>query len=224
MSESVLARHPAKFRDDHIEVAREMLSGKATCVLDPFAGVGRVHALRPEFTTWGIEIEAEWSNQSFYTLCGDSTNLRNSLLKVGLHPSLFDAAFTSPAFGNRMADSHDAKDGSRRNTYRHALGRPLHPNNSGGMQWTDPEYKKLHESVWGQVTELPRARWFVLNIKDHIRKGERQRVTDWHVETLLAMGWEVEKQVEMDSSGNRDGANSKLRVDYESMILFGRTL
>ena len=47
----------------------------------------------------------------------------------------FDMVVTSPTYGNRMADHHNAKDGRRRITYTHNLGRTLTPGNSGAMQW-----------------------------------------------------------------------------------------
>ena len=49
----------------------------------------------------------------------------------------FDAICTSPTYGNRMADHHEARDGSPRDTYRHVLGRPLTPGNSGALHWGD---------------------------------------------------------------------------------------
>jgi hypothetical protein len=63
----------------------------------------------------------------------------------------FDAICTSPTCGNRMADHHEARDISPRHTYRHVLGRPRTPGNSGALQWGDgiagEEYRALHVAV-----------------------------------------------------------------------------
>lgn len=112
-------------------------------VLDPFAGVGRIHELeRPGRVTVGVEIELEWAATHPHTVCGDSTSLP-------FPNETFDYIATSPTYGNRMADHHNARDDSRRFTYKHMLGRDLHPNNSGRMQWGAP-YRRLHETVWAE--------------------------------------------------------------------------
>jgi hypothetical protein len=85
------------------------------------------------------------------------------------------------AYGNRMADHHIAHDGSPRHTYRHVLGQPLTPGNSGALQWGDgiagrsgagEEYRALHVAVWTEARRVLKPRGiFVLNVKDHIRGG-----------------------------------------------------
>jgi hypothetical protein len=60
---------------------------------------------------------------------------------------------------------------------------------------------------------------FVLNIKDHIRGGERQPVTDWHIDALKALGFTLREHVQIACPGMRWGANSQARVEYESVIL-----
>jgi SAM-dependent methyltransferase len=70
-------------------------------VLDPFAGVGRVHQLPVELPllTVGVELEHEWAAAGG-SLCGDATALPFA-------DESFDAVATSPCYGNRMADSYD---------------------------------------------------------------------------------------------------------------------
>ena len=48
------------------------------------------------------------------------------------------------------------------------------------MQWGDA-YRSFHVKAWREAWRVlrPGGR-FVLNIKDHIRNGERMPVTDWH--------------------------------------------
>ena len=70
-----------------------------------------------------------------------------SALKTGYDAEYFDAVVTSPCFGNRMADHHNAKDNSKRHTYRHYLGRELTKGSAAGMQWGE-EYKHFHTEAW----------------------------------------------------------------------------
>lgn len=99
-------KHPAKYSDALLPVFNELLNG-CVKVLDPSAGTGKIHSLH--YDTIGIEIEREWAELHNKTLVGDATNLP---FKDGE----FDAICTSPTYGNRMADSHTAKDNSIRNT------------------------------------------------------------------------------------------------------------
>lgn len=201
--------HPARFSNALLPVIDELL-GDAKTVLDPFAGVGRIHELNR--LTVGVEIEPEWAATHPNTLEGDAT-------KLWFHDATFDAIATSPTYGNRMADNYDGRDGSKRNTYRTALGHDLDKNNSGGMQW-GLDYRALHWVAYGEAIRVlkPGGR-FVLNMKDHIRKGERVHVTDWHIEALQLWGLRLDTRRRVPLRGNRFGANADLRIDYEEVIL-----
>lgn len=192
-------RHPAPYPRyvlDRLELwlgAERRELGRPLRILDPFAGVGRIHDLpRRLGETVGVEIEPEWANLRKRTIVGDATQLPEAWTAT------FDAVATSCCYGSRMADHHEAKDScyvckgagvawtptgcadvpfvcpechdiackcgghakalrahvlacptcrravckacggnglSRRYTYRHALGRPLHDRNAGQMQW-----------------------------------------------------------------------------------------
>jgi DNA modification methylase len=132
----------------------------------------------------------------------------------------FDAYATSPTYSNRMADSHHAKDSSVRNTYTHKLGRRLHPDNSGAMQWGDA-YRQFHTAAWTEAIRVikPGGR-FILNIKDHIRAGSVIPVTEWHDAELIRLGLDHVLGAQIEHSGNGFGQNGKARVPYESVILF----
>jgi hypothetical protein len=125
-----------------------------------------------------------------------------------------------PPYGNRYADHHDAKDASRRRSYTHDLGRTLHPNNSGQLQW-GPEYRTFHARAWTQAVRVlcPGGR-FVLNISDHIRNHERQHVTDWHVQTLTKLGLQEIARTDIPTKRMRYGENADARPDAEHVITF----
>ena len=122
-------RHPAKYTDKLLPVFAELLTGR-TRILDPFAGTGKIFELAqwlPEADIQAVEIEPEWAAMNPRTTLGNA-------LHLPWPAESFDAVCTSPCYANRMADHHEAKDASQRNTYRHALGHPLQPDNAGAMQ------------------------------------------------------------------------------------------
>ena len=95
-------------------------------------------------------------------------------------------------YGNRMADHHEARDSSRRITYRHTLGRPLSPNNAGAMQWGD-SYRALHLAVWREALRVPRSGGLALvNVRDHIRRRALMPVVLWHRSALAGLGFAIE--------------------------------
>lgn len=204
-----MPEHPSRF-NDQVLGAIDRLLGDAVTVLDPFAGTGRIHELDRD--TVGVEIEPEWAAMSEGTIVGDA-------LDLPFPDNHFDAIATSPVFGNRMSDHHEAKDGSRRITYRHMLGRKLHPNNSGQMQWGD-KYREFHVKAWAEAIRVlkPGGR-FVLDISDHIRAGERQHVSLWHLTELAAQGLVLKDAVVLSPPRMRFGANRQ-RVTEEYVYLF----
>lgn len=212
-------KHPAKYSDQFIPVFAEILKGRKN-VLDPFAGTCKITNIREhgyQGEVYCNEIEPEWLN------IGDK-NLMNGFTisdaeSLPYKDNFFEAICTSPTYGNRMADSHNARDDSKRNTYTHTLGRKLHPENTGQMQWGE-KYKDKHIKIWNEMYRLlQKDGILILNISNHIRKGEEIDVTDWHIETLMDIGFELEKHIKIETKRNRQGANGKLRVAYESIVI-----
>ena len=213
----VVTEHPAKFtRGVLIKIAPYLPRHKGARILDPFAGVGGVFGLynlgfKGEIV--GIEIEPEWAANNPGIIVGNA-------LHLDFPDSYFDAIVTSPVYGNRMSDHHNAKDGSKRNTYTHVLGRELHPDNSGKIQW-GPAYRDFHAKAWEEaVRVLKPGGLFFLNIKDHIRKGERQNVCLWHQGQLTSLGLVSRACDKIITSGNGYGDNGKDRIPYELIYRF----
>jgi len=204
--------HPAKFTAKHLNEVIEILGDNPTLlILDPFAGIGTIHDL-PYMTT-GIEIEPEWAYQREGTAVG-------SALRTGYDEKYFDAVVTSPCFGNRMADHHDAKDDSKRHTYRHYLGRELTKGSAAGMQWGE-EYKHFHTEAWLEAKKILKVGGhLIINIKDHIRNGQIQHVTQWHAETCRTMGFKQQDTRIIPVSGLTHGENAEHRIPHESLLVF----
>lgn len=208
-------KHPAKFSDAIMRIiAGTCVDYGITHVLDPFAGTGRIHQLQSMgITTEGIEIEPEWANMHPSTKVGDARHT--------FYPDdHWQAVITSPTYGNRLADSHNAKDGSRRYSYTHTLGRKLHPANSGTLQWGD-EYKHFHTQAWLEARRILKPDgYMMLNISNHIRKGKEMPVTEWHVGMLGSIGFVIAEWMRAETPRLRFGQNHQKRVEYESVILF----
>lgn len=211
--------HPAPFSGKILDAVADQLkeAGTPETVLDPFAGTGRVHELRERagvVTTIGVELEPEWADKHPDTIQGNALQLTEQF-----EPDSVDAIVTSPTYGNRMADHHDAKDDSTRLTYKHTLGRDLNEDNSGQMQWGD-EYRDFHRKAWAEsVTVLKPGGIFTLNVKNHIRAGEVQRVTEWHINTLMHdFGLHLVAIDIIPGRGLAAGANTDQRTAFELVI------
>lgn len=208
--------HPAPFSDPILNTIGEKVRGAST-VLDPFAGVGNVHKLRDLADvekTIGIEIEPEWAAKHPDTIEGNA-------LDMPFDDGSIPAIVTSPTYGNRMADHHDAKDDSTRHTYKHTLGRNLNESNSGQLQWGD-EYRAFHLKAWTEaVRVLEPGGTFVVNVKDHIRDRAKQQVVAWHVDTLCrVLGLECVGHDLVPTKGLMAGENHDARTVAEVVLTF----
>lgn len=219
--------HPAKFSKELLPVIADALKGYYR-VLDPMAGVGTLakylYSRTPypepaEHEVWSNELELEWAQQ-----CPTPCSAMDARNMLRFRDGEFDAVATSPAYGNRMADRYagDAK-GSRRHTYRTSLGRELTLGNGAALQWGDA-YRELHEAIWRECVRVlrPGGR-MVVNVKDHIRDGQRQYVSSWHFATLMWLGLTCISQEEVPCPGQRHGANGDLRVDNEYVLVFDKS-
>lgn len=256
-------KHPAVFHDLILRRGAGLLDEylppgrNPRFVLDPFAGTGKVHELMKlcqiPIETFGIELMPKWAAMHPRTFRGDATDL-------DYQSRQFHGVFTSPCYGNRMADSHDANDKcsrckgfgvvrvlgglevpfarrpgpsadircskcngsglSPRRSYKHDYGEGFETDapmehNAGAMQW-GPEYRELHALVWREVWRVLKKNGIaVVNVKDHIRDGERVRVSAWHLREMKSIGFELIRSLPIALRGNGYGANRGARVSHE---------
>lgn len=223
--------HPATFSDAILRhLANSSLLGPGVW-LDPFAGVGKVHRLADAGRCFvGVEIEEVWAREHQGNLIADA-------LHLPFRAGAFDGAVTSPCYGNRMADSHNAKDGSLRRSYTHDLQRTLgdttvklHPANSGVLYAWQSAYWRFHGSAWQEVHRVlrPGAQFF-LNVSDCFRTvkrngvSERRReyVVDTHLRLCLAVGFDLVGDHAIATPRMRYGENDH-RVEAETVLEFRR--
>lgn len=219
-----VAKHPAPFSmpilgEIDILARRYNLTGEDKRILDPFAGVGWIHTLRMQYKcqTFGIEIEPDWAAANPYTIVGDAT-------KLPFPSRTFHAVATSPTYANRMADSHNAQDGSYRRSYTHTLGHTLHPNNTGKMQW-GRAYRESHIEAWAEVKRVLRPSGkFILNISNHVRDFEEMPVMEWHLKVLLDMRFFLREMVRVETKRHRRGENHESRTEYEYLLVLEKPM
>lgn len=220
-------RHPAKFSRAILHKLDEIVPPGVW--LDPMAGVGKIFRIaRTDRSFLAVEIEKPWADQHPDIIHGDAFKVLADWRADGTR---FDGIVTSPTYGNRFADKHNAKDDSRRHSYTHDLramtadsSYTLDANNSGGMYFWNDDYKQFHLALWRLCWEVtrPGGKAFI-NVKNFMRtpRGKPQRVEQvvgWHIKALMATGWAAPKLTPVKTPGMRDGANSKARVDAEQII------
>jgi len=213
-------KHPAKYTDVLLSAFVKMLAGSSR-ILDPFGGTGKVFLLNrwyPHAEIQAVEIEPEWAAINPRTTVGNA-------LALPWQDNYFDAVCTSPTYGNAMAKvllpSPKWNKDHKTITYSSLLGRKLHADNSGKLLWSNKAYKEFHVNAWREATRvLSVGGCFVMNIKNHILDGQEQPVTEWHMETLLSLGYEVVEHEKIPTPSMRYGKSNSLRVDRESVIKF----
>lgn len=185
-------------------------------VLDPFAGTGKIHEL--PFDTTGVELEPEWGQ-----LVAEG-NIIGDAAAMPFDDHSFDVVATSPTYGNRLADHHEAADPHLRRSYTHDLGRRLTPGNTGEIAW-GPKYEEAHTVIWAEVRRVLKPfGWLLLNIKDHIKDGEQQPVSHWHTAALVGLGFTFWPGYSsgVTTQHLRVGSNSEQRAGQELVLVFRR--
>ena len=146
----------------------------------------------------------------------ESVGLRDiQLLETTSGTYLGEGYLMHNCYGNRMADHHNAKDDSKRLTYKHRLGRDLSENSGAGLQWGD-EYRKLHIKILSEMIRVTKPGGLVvINISNHIRKQVEEPVSEWWLGSMLLKGLTFERAIPVSTPRMRFGENSEVRVENE---------
>lgn len=214
--------HPAKWSPAVLDAISEVFAKQTwdgvphgvPAVLDPFAGpdLDRLADALPGIGLYGVELEPEWAAASERCQVGDA-------LALEWGGSTFHALVTSPTYGNRMADCHEARDDSTRITYRHKLRRMPSEGSSAVLQW-GPTYRRFHERAWAEALRVLEGNALVVvNVANHIRDGIEQRVVEFHMNAWLQLGATIEEVVKIATPKMGFGANGDLRTDGERLLV-----
>ena len=215
-----MPRHPAKFTDILLETMYPYIpNGDDIKLLDPFAGTGKIALIKElgfKGKIYANDLESEWLSPNIHG-CDFLTYEDAETLD---YPSeFFDCVCTSPTYGNRMADHHNAKDGSVRMTYTHCLGRPLHDQNTGSMQFGQ-KYIQKHERIWRHLLNLLKnGGAFIVNAKNFVRKGKVVDVVGEHLRMLESLGLKLERNLTVETPSMRYGRNSAKRIPHENILI-----
>lgn len=92
----------------------------------------------------------------------------------------------------------------------------------GGWRRSKPEYRTFHRRAWaGAVAALKAGGTFTVNIKNHVRAGEVQRVAEWHIDTLMhEFGLRLVALDVVPTRGLMAGANDDVRTTHELVATF----
>lgn len=213
--------HPAKFSDKFIPIIAEILENRnIKTVFDPMAGTGKIALIRKFGFKGRIicnELESDWVNKEYtvdHWYFEDAENL------FFIKNESIECICTSPTYGNRLADHWQRKDTSKRFSYSFNIGRELHEENTGKMQW-GAKYRQKHESIWREMYRiLTKQGLFILNISNHIRSGIEQKVAEWHKEFCEQIGFKLLEVKEIETPRLRYGKNSKSRTKCEYIFIF----
>lgn len=208
--------HPARFTPAILDVLAPLIA-EQSAVWDPFAGTGeRLGALCDRYGVpfGGTDLET-WPGQDPRVRQGDACD-------PGSYPLGEFLIVTSPSYGNGLNDHFAPRDTSRRYTYRTALGRELHENNTGrygirGGKQAWARYWELHgQAVACWADRQARA---LVNVKAFVHAGQVVDLPGRWVELLETAGLTVTNRIEVRTPGIRHGANRDRRVECETVLV-----
>jgi hypothetical protein len=193
-------------------------------VHDPCAGEGvRLATIcaYESHTFSGTEIQPNFIKHDSVKV-GDST-IQNTYPVPGYY------LVTSIVYPNGMADDHEARDLSERNTYRSANGEPLEINNMGKYGYRKTirgGTSKKRLAYWDLASKMVScwdgAKVAFVNVSDfQFSKGGETFVepvvSDWR-ELLQRNGWSVH-EIKVRTQRQRQGSNGDKRVETESVLV-----
>jgi hypothetical protein len=231
------AEHPAQYSVAVLaEFAKAIDRRDIVNVLDPMGGVGGVHKLaRPPSlldsgkVTTALDIECCYIAKA-QELYPDCESVIGDACALPFDTDSFSAIAVSPSYMNRMRDwfvigpNRTTKAGQ---SYALNLGRELDPRNSAHHEMSPEGYWRLHAVAWSESVRVLRpGGLFVLNAKDFVRGGIRQRIVDGHVAILTNLGLSVECRYTIAGKGygSAVGEHGNARAEGEETVVLSAPL
>lgn len=249
MAVEPLTKHPAKFSPEVIDVLRVLVRAESRrqqvprpLVLDSFGGVGRIHQLDDIAVTQAVELRPRWAACHARTRCGDATRLPHWWSRR------FHVWATSPCYGNRLRDHHEARDtckncdgrgghengdGARpcavckgsgrsvRRSYAHDYGEPFtHANDAGVLRFGTAAYDRLHLRAYQQAHRcVVDGGGALLNVSAFVERKEMVDTVPWHRDAMRSVGWRYVRTVPVVTKRMTFGANRE-RAPHEVVLVF----
>ena len=222
-SSPATVEHPARWSRTIIDALTPILTSWRLPVHDPFGGTGErlgylCDTLGLAFS--GTEIEPEFIVDQ-RVRPGDSTDAAS-------YPTGKYCVVTSPTYPNGMSDHFQARDGSKRHTYRQALAtnlgydRPLDDHNMGayGIRRGGRSEAKYWQLADSAVKHWPDR--VVVNVSDFISNHVCYPLVAKWEDLLQAHGYTADDVIKVATPRQRHGANGAARVDAEAVIVARR--
>ncbi len=134
-----------------------------------------------------------------------------------------DCWCTSPCYGNRYSDHHEARDGSTRHSYRHDLGRMPTVGSAAVLPW-GPDYWEFHAMAYRLMLDCARpGAPLILNVSDFVKGQTVVPAATWHMGAALGAGWLPDRHtrtVRVPTKRMGYGQNYDARVPYEMVYQF----
>ena len=217
--EKAKTRHPAKFSNELLPIIAKYCYGD---IVDIMGGTGKVGLLKNYNSliksVCSNEIEEEWANQG--TANGvDVVVIGDARFITGK----FDCIVTSPPYGNRMADNFKpGKPDSMRSRYAGDLGRTPTKGSTSCSQFGD-KYTNEMADIYENVFKNVEFDLFILNVSNFIRQFKEVDVIGWYRDFFLSRNFVLVAEEKVKTRRHRGvGANSHLRVETESVLVFKR--
>jgi len=211
------ARHNAKFSAPILSAIIHELPTRGL-ILDPMGGVGTLAREWGRHVITG-ELEWEWVKQA------PRPCVQQDVHALPYRNGSIACVVTSPTYGNRMADHHNARDTSKRNGYAFWLrevGVEPHPNNSGVLGF-NKAYKLFHLYAYREIRRVLEPNGlFLLNISNFIKRKREVDAVKWHAMACHALGFKEVGRQYIETPRLRFGENHDARVEHEVLLVMSR--
>jgi hypothetical protein len=219
---SELPDHPAKFSQVLISHLYDRIRNEPF-VVDCFAGTCQlIRVLGLGFTghLFMVELQPKWMPRLFHP---QVTLWPGNALYLPFPSGSVPCFCSSPCYGNRFSDHHNAKDPYLRESYHHChircTGVELEPGNAGILNFKEPEYKIFHYRHLIEVYRcLAPGGNYILNMSNHMRLQKEIQVVAWWLEAAKVCGFVVDDDLAIRTKRMRKGQNHLERVEHEHII------